>query len=219
MALARVTEIDGLRAIAMTMVVAQHCSLLPFGWAGVWVFFVISGYVITLSLQSDAQTSNADRYKRFVLRRFFRIVPLYLLYIGVVSLVALALGQPKVLNNLSTLLTFTYNWQMIYNLVPADGFAPIGHLWTLSIEEQFYILFPLMFIFLGRRAFAMACIAMLIAGPFIRFGTSLWSQTLSSEPGWLAFSIYASAICHFDAFIAGALLATYQKQIVERPAI
>lgn len=215
----RIQEIDGLRAIAMTMVIAQHCWLMPFGWVGVWLFFVISGYVITLSLLSDESGTAGQRYRQFVVRRFYRIVPLYLLYLSIVVGIVLASGQTSVLNNLPSLLTFTYNWQMIYSLVPAGDFGPIGHLWTLSIEEQFYIFFPLLFLLLDRRHFLKACLGLLIAGPFIRLFTSLSSQTVSDEPGWLAFSVYANSFCHFDAFIAGAVLAVLRREVQQNRAI
>lgn len=215
----RVLEIDGLRAIAMTMVIAQHCWLMPFGWTGVWLFFVISGYVITLSLLSDESGTVGQRYRQFVIRRFYRIVPLYLLYISIIIAIVLMIGNYSVLNNLFSLLTFTYNWQMIYSFIPAQGFSPIGHLWTLSIEEQFYIFFPLLFLMLDRRHFLKACIALLIAGPFIRLATSVGSQSVSNEPGWLAFAVYANSICHFDAFIAGAVLAVMKREVEQNRAI
>lgn len=212
----RVLEIDGLRAIAMTMVVAQHCSLMPFGWIGVWIFFVISGYVITLSLMQDSEGSVLDRFRRFVTRRFFRIVPLYLLYLAIAFTLALSLGMAGVLGKLPTLLTFTYNWQMIYTLAPATGFGPLEHLWTLSVEEQFYIFYPFVVLLFTPQRSRKLMIGLLAAGPVIRYLTSLWSQTLSSDPGWLAFSVYANSFCHFDAFLAGALLARFREQITPR---
>src|SRR2546423_10298585 len=79
----RIAEVDGLRAVAMTMVIAQHCGLLPFGWIGVWLFFVISGYVITRGFVADQKAADAasTRFIDFMRRRFFRIVPVYVAYI------------------------------------------------------------------------------------------------------------------------------------------
>jgi peptidoglycan/LPS O-acetylase OafA/YrhL len=139
----RVHEIDGLRALAMSMVIAQHFGLLPFGWTGVWLFYVISGYVISrtfflseLSVKVGFSNKAAD-YARFMLRRAFRIVPVYLLYLFV-ALLALTLTESQrdvaaKSADLPYLLTFTYNWQMIFNLSPVpDRTSLFGHLWTLS---------------------------------------------------------------------------------------
>ena len=81
----RITEIDGLRAVAMTIVVAHHCGLLPFGWVGVWIFFVISGYVISRKFMRQGYSNKpaAKQYVTFISRRFWRIVPVYLLYLSV----------------------------------------------------------------------------------------------------------------------------------------
>ena len=92
---ARIDALDGLRALAMTAVVAQHCHLLPFGWTGVWLFFLISGYVITLGFDAGeyAGRGAAERFGTFIARRAARIVPAYLLYLAACTLVALSLGN------------------------------------------------------------------------------------------------------------------------------
>lgn len=90
----RVAEIDGLRAVAMTIVVAQHCGLAPFGWTGVWLFYVISGYVITRTfLAEDKSIDPGLRYKAFIIRPIFRIVPIYLLYVAINALILLILSR------------------------------------------------------------------------------------------------------------------------------
>src|SRR5262245_5650979 len=136
----RIDEIDGLRALAMTAVIAQHCGIAPFGWTGVWLFFVISGYVISRNfLQREYAAADwGKEYRNFMLRRFFRIVPVYSLYVALGTAILLSLNIKGVLRDLPFLLTFTYNWQMIFNLWPnPEGWSAFGHLWTLSIEEQF----------------------------------------------------------------------------------
>ena len=107
----RVLEIDGLRAIAMTMVIAQHCGLLPFGWIGVWLFYGISGFVITRGFIQDEShpISIVRRYGNFMLRRFFRIVPVYVLYIAINIGVFVLLNEHRYYQNLPYLSTFTFN--------------------------------------------------------------------------------------------------------------
>jgi len=204
------------------MVVAQHCWLLPFGWTGVWIFFVISGYVISMSLLDEQKfkRSSGVMYRVFVLKRFFRIVPLYLLYICINVAVICAIGNRGALMDLPFLLSFTYNWQMIYQIIPVkDGWSAFGHLWTLSIEEQFYLFYPLIVLFLARGRSLTVMICLLAAGPFIRWLTSYLSGSVSDDAGWIAFSVYASSICQFDAFLAGALLAVFREDIRRNPQI
>ena len=213
----RILEIDGLRAVAMTMVVAQHCGLLPFGWTGVWLFFVISGYVISRNflLEQEAPGQPGARYAQFMVRRFFRIVPVYALYLLLATIAMLSSGNRGGLGDLPALATFTYNWQMIFGLWPIqDRFAPLGHLWTLSVEEQFYVFYPVLFLLLPRRRFIAAVCILIALGPVIRF---MFSQLLASTgrpPLDVAFGVYAASFCHFDAFLIGALIAVAEPRLV-----
>lgn len=216
----RLDEIDGLRALAMTMVVAQHCGIAPFGWTGVWLFYCISGFVITRRLvhgdSAEEGVSGRSRYMAFVYRRFFRIVPVYLLYLGLGSSLLLLAGQTEAVRNMPFLLTFTFNWQAIFRWWPApDG--PFGPLWTLSVEEQFYLVFPLLFLFLPRRTFLPVACVLILAGPLIRHLMSLALHSLDADPGFVAFGVYASSFTQFDAFLMGALVACRESWIRARP--
>jgi peptidoglycan/LPS O-acetylase OafA/YrhL len=216
----RIAEIDGLRAIAMTMVIAQHCSLLPFGWTGVWLFFVISGYVITRGFIADEGSGLAagPRFKAFMRRRALRIVPVYLLYLAVCTLVLAGIGRLAALGDLPYLLTFTYNWHMIVGFWPgSSGWAPFGHLWTLSVEQQFYLLFPLIALLLLPRVQVGATLALIVAGPLLRWAAS--DALADSDPGDAAFAIYAASLCHFDAFLAGSLIARLEPQLRASPRV
>src|ERR1700726_3174063 len=87
----RIYSIDSLRAVAMTMVIAQHSHLLPFGWTGVWLFYIISGFVISRNLIEENATlmpGSSGHYLSFVVRRIFRIVPPYAAYIAICLVVA-----------------------------------------------------------------------------------------------------------------------------------
>jgi len=212
----RIAEIDGLRAVAMTMVVAQHCGLMPFGWTGVWLFFVISGFVITRTLMAEAAdgASAAQRYGRFVARRFFRIVPVYLAYLAVASIALFLSGGRAAFGDMPFLMTFTFNWQMIYGFVEVtDRFPPFAHLWTLSVEEQFYIFYPLLFLFLPARLFRPALMVLVALGPLIRLLTSASLVSGGRAAGDVAFGVYASSLSQFDAFVIGALIASYETEL------
>lgn len=207
----RIPAVDGLRAIAMTMVIAQHCHLLPFGWIGVWLFFAISGLVITFGFIADdgrSQPSASTQLGHFMLRRVARIVPVYVVYIAVNVLILLALFGVQRLGDVPYLATFVYNWHMVFEFPPGgSNWAPFGHLWTLSVEEQFYLLYPWLALFAPRRLRLPVMFALVVLGPLVR---AVYEQAVagsSADEGWLAFAVYAASICHIDAFLVGALLA------------
>jgi peptidoglycan/LPS O-acetylase OafA/YrhL len=218
----RIDEIDGLRALAMTMVIAQHCGLAPMGWTGVWLFFVISGYVISRNFlqQEYLDKSLFLQYKTFMIRRFFRIVPVYFLYV-ILNLCLLSLiSQFDPFKEIPFLLTFTYNWQMIFQFWPIErGWSAFCHLWTLSIEEQFYLIYPILFLHLARKHYVLLLITFVMLGPIIRLFYSLSLSTVSSDEGWMAFAIYASSFAQFDAFLIGCLIANFEGDIRKRPWI
>jgi peptidoglycan/LPS O-acetylase OafA/YrhL len=216
----RVAEIDGLRAIAMTIVIAQHCALAPFGWTGVWLFYVISGYVITRTfLTEDQSIDPGPRYKAFMIRRFFRIVPVYFLYIAINAPILLLTRRYQELHDVPFLLTFTFNWQRIFEFWPAAvRWQAFEHLWTLSVEEQFYLFYPLLFLFLTRSRYLTATLFFIAIGPLGRYVMSSVLASFSTDPEWMAFAVYASSFSQFDTFLIGALIANFEYQIRARPA-
>ncbi len=219
----RVDAVDGLRALAMTMVIAQHCGLLPLGWMGVWLFFVISGYVITLGFLSGQYPGRglAQRFAVFMGRRAVRIVPVYLLYVGVCALVLVGIGRAERLGDLPYLLSFSFNWHMIFGFWPGYAdWGPLGHLWTLSVEQQFYLLFPLLALGVPQRWQIAATLALIAAGPLIRWA---WLPALGGavgdDPGRLAFAVYAATPCHVDAFLIGSLIARVEPRLRAQPRL
>ena len=147
-----VPAIDGLRALAVSAVFAYHAGL---GWAqggflGVDVFFVISGYLITALLLTDYRRTNRVRLLRFWKRRARRLLPaLLLLLVGVaVAVPLLAPDQGYRLRaDVLAALGYVSNWRLIFehqSYFQSLGRPPLlQHLWSLAVEEQFYLLWPL----------------------------------------------------------------------------
>lgn len=221
----RIDAVDGLRAIAMSMVIAQHCGLLPFGWTGVWLFFVISGYVITRGFLADdavaggAITDRGARWRAFMAQRAVRIVPVYLLYLALNLPWLLALGGAARLGDLPWLLSFTHNWHMVFGFWPGPSdWGPFGHLWTLSVEQQFYLLFPLLALWVAPRLQLGVTLALIACGPLVRWAwVALLQAGGADDPGWLAFAVYAASVCHFDAFLIGSLIARLEPRLQAEP--
>ena len=155
-------EIDGLRAIAVMAVIVAHAgppfsSLIPGGFLGVDVFFVISGYLITGILLRDLQNDKFSIY-RFYERRTRRILPA-LLFVLLVSIpVSWAVMSPPQMEHFSRSLVGIaffasnfYFWLTSGYFSIASEVLPMIHTWSLAVEEQYYFVFPIALLFLWRR--------------------------------------------------------------------
>lgn len=210
-----VSEVDALRCVAMTAVVATHCGILPIGWAGVWLFFVISGFAITASLlTSDCVTHQKSLLMRnFYIRRCLRIWPLYFLVVTSIMIAAVIARRGDVLEGWPWLATFTYNY---YIPLHYGYWATIGHLWSISVEEQFYFIFPFLFAFLSRRRLVAALWIFIALGPVLRTLLTFWLDHLSRDDHWKDVTLLFFAPAHFDAFAAGSLLALFRSFLASR---
>jgi peptidoglycan/LPS O-acetylase OafA/YrhL len=153
---ARVTrlkpEIQGLRALAIAGVVMVHCwpGLLPGGQVGVDVFFVISGFLITGMLLREAETDGSISLPRFYARRARRLLPSAILVLGtavvlVVAFVPRSLKDDCAREILASVL-YVQNWFLAVGVDPDAADSPLTHFWSLSVEEQFYLAWPLLVI-------------------------------------------------------------------------
>ena len=154
-----ITGIDGLRAIAVLMVLAYHLKL-PFakgGLLGVTIFFVISGFLITRILVSELESTHTVDLKKFWSRRIQRLLPAVLTMTSILIPVSAAFNRVLFTKACSDLLSavFCYNnWQQIFRSVSyfenAGMPSPLTHCWSLSVEAQFYLLYPLLLIFFAK---------------------------------------------------------------------
>ncbi|GGF65260.1 hypothetical protein GCM10007301_26290 [Azorhizobium oxalatiphilum] len=153
--------LDGIRALAITAIAIYHASpaLLPGGWAGVDVFFVLSGYLITRLLADEMTATGRIAFGRFYARRALRLLPAFALLLAFM-LVRAAMAPSfahatPILQSTGIAATYLMNWNRAFNWLPQDL---LGHTWSLSMEEQFYLLWPVCFLFLrGRRPLAWLC--------------------------------------------------------------
>jgi len=149
----REPQMDGLRFLAFLAVFIYHAKpeKYPWGWAGVQFFFALSGFLITRILIKSESGHIGSDLKRFYIRRTLRIFPLYY---AVIALVASTTG----ILDIGGLLTYTYN---IRSYVFRNLSGTMGHFWTLCVEEQFYLLYPLILLFTPSR-FRIAVVSALI---------------------------------------------------------
>ena len=152
-------DIDGLRALAVISVVLFHLGYFKNGYLGVDVFFVISGYLITRIIYTES-LNNDFSIIRFYERRVRRIIPLVLFTTFVTFVIGLFIMLPSDLEDLSqSIITSNLSVNNILMYITSNDywggsndFKPLLHTWSLGIEEQFYLIYPLIFIFFyGKR--------------------------------------------------------------------
>lgn len=206
-----VPALDGLRGVALLLVMLYHANLLASGWLGVQLFFVLSGYLITgVLLRTPASGASATR---FYVRRALRIVPAYFAFL----LFAFAAGQIGLLAatpGIGYAASFSYN--LFRALEPDLGSRWLDHLWSLSVEEHIYLLWPLLMMALRPRWRWVALVTLVCVGP-------LW-RGLVGNGGWfeLPFPAYAVGILtpsHLDAAAVGALAFLAQSRLGAWPGL
>jgi peptidoglycan/LPS O-acetylase OafA/YrhL len=189
----RIPQLDGLRAVAFLAVFFNHSLPLPLGWVGVDVFFVLSGFLITgilLQLKQSSQSTGKGYWAPFYRRRFFRILPPYLLLLVVYhSLYRLNDLQPWPL-----FAFFGMNLQPFFTNV-GPGNLP---LWSLAVEEQFYLVWPLVVLFVSEKLLLRIALAALVIVPLLRIA---FTPVFHSE-----FAIYTLTPFRADLLCAGAAL-------------
>jgi peptidoglycan/LPS O-acetylase OafA/YrhL len=205
-------QLDGLRTFAVGLVIFSHYATLSsinslnafFGAAGVTLFFVLSGFLITSILISNKEHQETEGYsngfilRQFYARRFVRIFPLYYLVI----FVGIAINIPGARTNLTSLITYTANW-----MLPHQGdLKSYSHMWSLGVEEQFYILFPVAFVFIDRKYILKMLIAMVVLAIISRamIIITFFADGNEKEVNWSAHRMTPAC---FDSFGFGSILA------------
>jgi len=213
---ARFPSLDGWRAVCIIMVLGSHCKVVSgfpknldrlFYWLfdgdlGVRCFFVISGFLITyLLLQENNQTGRVS-LRNFYIRRALRILPVYSVFLLVVFLLQIftAWHQPPIV--------WTGNLTFMTDFLPVTWTT--GHLWSLAVEEQFYLLWPLLLVGFGlkgngRTIFYILGISLIVA-PICRVMTHLvYAKDLPSV--FHPFFPWSSFLNYFDSLAVGCITA------------
>lgn len=224
-------EIQVLRAAAVTIVVLYHFwpHRLPGGFVGVDVFFAISGFLITAHLLTSQNSATGVSLLAFWARRARRLLPASLLVLGVTAVVTIvALPQTvwqQTLREITGSALYVQNWVLAADavdyLAAENAASPVQHFWSLSVEEQFYLVWPLLFVAASLlatkargRATARKLTLVLVVGVFV---TSLaWSIHLTGvSPG----TAYFVTTTRAWEFAAGGLLAFLGTAVRTAPSL
>jgi peptidoglycan/LPS O-acetylase OafA/YrhL len=208
-----ILELDGLRGLAILMVMVHRfwprpgvgvaADVAGAGWIGVDLFFVISGFLIAGIL---LDTRNDGRYFRnFYARRVLRIFPLY--YLFVIGVFIAFAGNAGFLDGAGSPL-----WYLLHLGNVPEGLLDkpvpywLGPVWSLAIEEQFYLTFPLLAYLLDRRRLAIVLISMIVLAPLVRFAT------MQAMPDHERVQ-YMFTPCRIDTIAVGCLLAIIVRTV------
>jgi peptidoglycan/LPS O-acetylase OafA/YrhL len=185
-------HLDGTRFFPLPRSLFAH---LPLGYLGVSVFFVISGFLISSLLFEEHSRTGRIRLAYFYMRRTFRIFPAYYVFVAVVAGVA-TIGWLRLYpGDLSAALTYTMNYH-------SDRAWWLGHSWSLAVEEQFYLIWPLTLLLVGPQRGLIVAGAFVLIAPLIRLG--LWQFTIADYPRGIIGNSFETT---GDAIAIGCILA------------
>jgi peptidoglycan/LPS O-acetylase OafA/YrhL len=205
-------DIQVLRGIAVSLVVLYHSGIVPIpaGYLGVDIFFVISGFLITSHIIRDIDRKNFS-LREFYLWRARRLLPATYCTLSFATLAAyfflLPTAWPSFIKQLVGALTFTANiflWRQTGYFEAASITKPLLHLWSLSVEEQFYLLLPVFLLVVGTRSRHLLIVSTMLAS------ASLWMYFATVEPSAAFFLLPTRAW----QLLLGSLLA---NAVLKRP--
>ncbi|HTV09186.1 MAG TPA: acyltransferase [Candidatus Aquilonibacter sp.] len=195
----RIPELDGLRALAILSVFIGHAEVFPLRmmWIGVDLFFVLSGFLITGILLDTPKQSFRRYIGTFYERRARRILPPYILILVFVSIV---FGT-----------WWMRHWYLYFGLMNYVGYfwkepfyAPLASLWSLGVEEQFYLIWPIVIFFVGAKRLPKLLVAGLLIAPALRAAFTPWLAHQAFDT--YHWTIYKGTIFRFDCLASGSLI-------------
>jgi peptidoglycan/LPS O-acetylase OafA/YrhL len=212
----RMPQLDALRAFAILAVILHNAGakglehpagifvkLVEFaattGWVGVQLFFVLSGFLIT-GILVDGR-GDPHQLRNFYMRRVLRIFPLYYAFLFIAFVLLPLIGIMPTWLEVSYTHQFWY-WTYLINWAePFLGTVELGHIWSLAVEEQFYILWPILVIAVRRRTLAYVCLGLILSAIVTRI------LLIHHDPEFASKAAYMFTIARWDSLALGALLA------------
>jgi peptidoglycan/LPS O-acetylase OafA/YrhL len=218
----RIGTLDGIRGIAILLVILGHlaqnsplepetrrwCMAFANSSAGVRLFFVLSGYLITQLLLEEQTATGRIALGKFYARRALRIFPAFYAYLAGLAILSLWMPTGLTWGGFFSAAGFVWNYHFLWLNVSPEGTWNLGHLWTLALEQQFYLLWPAALIWGGPRWAGRVTVLLLLWCPIARIGSYFLFPDLR---GHLASMLHTS----LDSMMAGCGAAL----LISRPAV
>lgn len=212
----RIPYLDAFRALSVFLVMLSHFGIAAPGPLGVTCFFFISGFLISHLLLTEARQSVGNRIdvKAFYIRRAFRILPVLLAYIIASVLLYKATGRATPWLEIWPSLVFLQNYNIIVNF-PNDMTLPLKQLWSLSVEEHYYLIAPWLFVWAAYTKRWQQFILLLLGAIIIGY---LWRfyALLGLHENWQYMSLATE--CRIDSILYGVLFALVLHQAYQHPS-
>lgn len=214
--------LDGIRALSILAILSFHSGGLQFGWLGVQAFFVLSGFLITgILAQMKDSLPGRQFFTKFYGRRFLRIFPLYYFYLFLLTLLVLNSAslplqslRDQIQNSVQPQIGSAFAYLFDFRLASASfrDTPFLTHLWSLSVEEQFYLVWPVVFFLTPKEKLKSLFIIVIILAPIIRLATYfiVSGQLLLPYMDDPYRAVYAMPFSHIDAFAFGAYITTFK---------
>lgn len=208
--ISRIQGLDGLRGLSIALVLVAHAGfghLVPGGF-GVTIFFFISGFIITSLLLKEFSEANSISLREFYIRRAFRILPVLFVYLACTTAYIFWVTREIDAPQLVAALLFYYNYYFLWfdpHVGEFGKFHPYSIVWSLAVEEHFYLAFPVLLCVFIRRLrlllliLCLACLAALVWRAYLVFGVGLEGLPYSR--------IYKATDTRFDAIVFGVVFA------------
>jgi peptidoglycan/LPS O-acetylase OafA/YrhL len=202
-------ELDGLRFFAFLLVFVHHHSLfakIPYlsilhtnGWIGVDLFFALSAFLFTKLLIAEYNKTKTISFKKFYIRRIFRIWPIYFLFIGFsVAFLFFIKGSIDNIIGIRIIGLFTFSDNIMTAIYGYNPMPYVAHLWTITYEEQFYIFIPIIILLLVRSSVKTKLISLTTV--FILFNVIRFALIANKVPHP---AIWVLPITHFESIVLG----------------
>ena len=225
-----IKPIDGIRGLLCIWVLLTHWDQKHFntGWAAMGIFFLISGFLIGRILVATKDANFKSFYSNYLINRILRIFPLYYLTVG------FFFGIMYWLRNATEHLSLAWAYHSEHwlnfgfhgvNLIKffspgleIKGHNFLGHYWSLSVEEQFYFVFPFLIYFIRGRALKALLIFLIIGSPFFKYFSTVYFEQLHGIR-WARLLTYEFTLYWLDAFAFGAALVVFDFKKITKPAM
>ncbi len=195
--------LDGVRGVAILAVIGLHFDLMRGGFIGVDIFFVLSGFLITSILRNEIEKTGAIDYPVFFAKRLLRLVPALALCLIGVTLYAILTGRvATAIGPVLAASTYTMNYAYAYGVI-GDSF--VGHTWSLAVEMQFYLVWPVVLLALCRRFEDGVVVAVIAA---LALACATWRAIVSARYGEASIDFtYRVLETRSDPLLIGGIVA------------